>query len=106
MTTRLDAYTQREVERQRAARKAQRKAIEDSLPDPDAPMGEPHGARPDPSLQEDLRESDPGAYPDRDLQEGMTEFGPDQPGTMPEPDPAEMAHPQPYRQTPVAIGGA
>jgi hypothetical protein len=65
MTTRLDAYVKREDERMREARAKARKAIEDSLPDPDNP-GDPRGDYPAPSLQPNLRTSDPGQYPDDD----------------------------------------
>lgn len=83
MTTRLDAYVKRENERQREARAKARKAIEDSLPDPDDP-DDPRGDYPQPSLQPDLRASDPGEYPDND---GLTY---DKPSELPPDSPERV----------------
>jgi hypothetical protein len=60
MTQRLNAYTQREARRQRQARANARKALLDSLPDPDAAQDpRQHGAKPEPNLGPDLRASNP-----------------------------------------------
>jgi hypothetical protein len=134
MTTRLDAFTRREAERQRQARADVRKAIEDSLPDPDN-SDLPVGAYPEPPLEPSLRDPDepqedgyhypdgpetqmPGKpaelprdaprqdefEPDPDLPEGMGVAGIPGLGTLPK-DPENLAHPQPSKQTPFAVGG-
>jgi hypothetical protein len=112
MAARFDSYVQREEERQREARAKARKALEDSLPDPEG--GEWPGADPAPNLQPDPREGeDQGAYgaypdaegdPDPDLPEGMGTSGIVGGGTMPEL-PEQLGHPQPSEQTQTAIGG-
>jgi hypothetical protein len=122
MTKRLNGYAAREAQRQRQARTDARKAIEDSLPDPDAPGG----IYPEPSFQPSLRDldgpEDEGAYrhyPDgRKTQMPGTpaELPEDAPrddqghlpplvGTMPVWAPRELKHPQPDPQTQAAIGG-
>jgi hypothetical protein len=114
------------------ASRAELRAAMDALPDPGGDP--PVGAYPDPSLQPDPRLEDPeGEYrhypdgpeprmgekpaelptdspdadefePDLDLPEGMGVAGIPGLGTMPK-DPENLAHPQPYKQTPMAIGG-
>lgn len=123
MAARMDAYVRREDERQRQGRAEARKAIEDSLPDPDDPTGD----YPAPSLQPNLREEDPGQYPDED------ELTYDTPAELPEDAPRsddhvsgdlpskvalpaplgsypawnikDLKHPQEQPPTPTAIGG-
>jgi hypothetical protein len=124
----------REAERQRiAAEEASRtelRAAMDALPvsDPDEPIG----AEPEPSLQPDPRIEDPedttrypdgpdvqmpgkpaelprdrpdaAGDPDPDLPEGVGIAGIPSLGTMPK-DVENLAHPQPSKQTPFAIGG-
>jgi hypothetical protein len=132
MTTRLDAYAQREAERQRQARADARKAIEDSLPDPDTPA-DAVGAYPAPNLEPDLRTQDPedeGAYrhypdgPKTKMPGEPSELPEDAPrddqghlppellpgapplvGTMPVWDIRELKHPQPEPPIQAAIGG-
>jgi hypothetical protein len=133
MTARLDAFTRREAERQRQARADARKAIEDSLPDPDNPNSQV-GTYPAPNLEPALRDPDepqedghhypdgpdvrmggkpaelprdrPDAAgdPDEDLPAGMGSSGVPGLGTMPK-DVENLGHPQPSKQTPFAIGG-
>jgi hypothetical protein len=121
---------EQEEARQRQARADARRRIEDSLPDPDAPVG----AYPAPSLQPSLREEgeEQGAYgrfpdedgpqmpgkpaelpqdrpdaegdPDPDLPEGVGIAGIPSMGTMPG-DLEDLGHPQPSKQTPFAFGG-
>jgi hypothetical protein len=129
MTCRLDAFTRREAERQRQARADARKAIEDSLPDPDTPdQPGARGAYPEPSLQPDLRASDPGEYPDDDglAYDHPAELPEDAPrsddrlsgdlpeevdrappphGTMPVWSPKDLKYPQEIPPTPSAVGG-
>jgi hypothetical protein len=131
MTTRLDAFTRREAQRQRQARADARKAVEDSLPDPDTP-DLPVGALPAPSLQPPLPPADysehgydsaegkdgpqmpgkpaelPRDAPRDDQGHLPTELLPGAPpmiGTMPVWSPKELAHPQPDPPTQAAIGG-
>jgi hypothetical protein len=134
MSQRLDAYVHREAERQRLARADARKAVEDSLPDPDYP-DLPTGALPAPNLQPSLPPADydehgydsaegedgprmPGkpaelpadrpdavGDPDPDLPEGVGVSGIPSLGTMPVPSPEDLGHPQPSKQTPFAVGG-
>ena len=114
MSSRLKSYEKRKDEQERIARAEARKALEDSLPDPDT--GEWRGEYLAPNLHPDTGDpaEDRGAYagypdavgdPDPDLPEGMGGSGITGSGTMPEL-PEQMAHPQPSEQTPVAIGGS
>jgi hypothetical protein len=133
MSRRLDSYVQRDRERQRQARAKARADIEASLPDPDNPDA-PRGVYPAPSLQPDLRASDPGEYPDDDglTYDKPTDLPRDRPanqprpdddddtgnlplellpgapplvGTMPVWDPQDLEHPQPVPPTQVGTGG-
>jgi hypothetical protein len=131
MTRRLDGYASREAERQRQARADARKAIEDSLPDPDNP-NLPVGALPAPSLQPD---PEPVDYDEHGYALGEAEDGPQMPGkpaelprdaprddqghlptellpgappmvgTMPVWNIKDLKHPQPDPPTQAAIGG-
>jgi hypothetical protein len=133
MTKRRDAYARREADRQRQARADARKAIEDSLPDPDNP-DLPQGDYPAPNLQPSLPPADydehgyasaegedgpqmPGkpslipqdrpdaaGDPDPDIPAGMGIAGIRGMGTMPL-DIEDLGHPQPSKQTPFAVGG-
>jgi hypothetical protein len=130
---RLDAFIKREAERQRQARAEARKAIEDSLPDPDNP-DLPPGDYPAQSLEPSLRDpddpEDAGAYahypdgPETQMPGKPAELPQDAPrgdqghlpkellpgapplvGTMPVWDIRELKHPQPDPPTQAAIGG-
>jgi hypothetical protein len=126
---------EREVERQRIAAeeasRAELRAAMDALPGLDSDT--PHGDYPAPPLEPLLRDPDnpepQGAYahypdgpqprmpgkpapipadrPDADpsLPSGMGSSGIPGGGTMPLDLPEDLAHPQPFKQTPAAIGG-
>jgi hypothetical protein len=119
---------ERDAERQRQARADRRKAIEDGLPDPDAPDA-PRGGYPEPSLEPDPRDEEPGRFPDDDelaydlpaelpedaprtddrlsgdLPEDVERRSPPPLGTMPVWSVRELKHPQEIPPTPSAIGG-
>jgi hypothetical protein len=99
MAHRLDSLETERRERARQDRRRQRADIEASLPDPE---GDFRGALPEPSLHGDLR----GDYPDSatGILPKAAELPP-QTGNLAVEEPEDLAHPQPSKPTPTAIGG-
>jgi hypothetical protein len=107
MARRMDAV---EAKRRADAREARRRAradIEATLPDPDAPGDNAEIPTVSPGIAS-AREPGESSFEyvedEGDLPSGMGTSGIPSGGTMPEL-PEQMSHPQPFTQTPTAIGG-
>ena len=107
MAYRLDALEQTRLAEAREARRKERADIEAALPDPDAPGDHTEIPNVSPGIAS-AREPGESSFEyvedEGDPPSGMGTSGIPGGGTMPEL-PEQMSHPQPFTQTPTAIGG-